>query len=88
MQILVTECPINYGQCIPDDDLFGSCHECGNTMPIYTTHYESEIKDSLETVRDPFESNESVFLSIDSRATQRKKGKKPISNRFRTIRDL
>lgn len=45
----------------PDDDLFGSCHECGNTVPIYTAHYESEIKDSLETVSNPFESNESVF---------------------------
>jgi hypothetical protein len=47
----------------PDDDQFGSCHECGNTVPIYTAHYESEIKDSLQTVSNPFESNESVFLS-------------------------
>ena len=57
----------------PDDDQFGSCHECGNTVPIFTAHYESEIKDSLETVRNPFESSESVFLSTDSRSTQRKK---------------
>ena len=57
----------------PDDDQFGSCHECGNTVPIYTAHYESEIKDSLQTARDPFESNESVFLSTDSRATTRRK---------------
>lgn len=42
-------------------------------MPIYTAHYESEIKDSLETVQNPFESSESVFLSIDSRATTRRK---------------
>ena len=42
-------------------------------MPIYTAHYESEIKDSLETVTNPFESNESVFLSTDSRATTRRK---------------
>ena len=53
-------------------------------MPIYTAHYESEIKDSLETVNNPFESNESVFLSTDSRATQRRKNKgKPRSKRFR-----
>jgi hypothetical protein len=57
----------------PDDDQFGSCHECGNTVPIYTAHYESEIKDSLETVQDPFENSESVFLSTDSRATTRRK---------------
>jgi hypothetical protein len=59
----------------PDDDLFGSCHECGNTVPIYTAHYESEIKDSLETVNNPFESSESIFLSTESRREQRRKGK-------------
>jgi hypothetical protein len=37
-------------------------------------HFESEIKDSLETVKIPFET-ESIFLSTDSRATQRRKGK-------------
>ena len=42
-------------------------------MPIYTAHYESEIKDSLETVNSPFESNESVFISTDTRATTRRK---------------
>ena len=57
----------------PDDDQFGSCLECGNTVPIYTAHYESEIKDSLQTVSNPFESNESVFPSTDSRATTRQK---------------
>ena len=35
--------------------------------------YESEIKDSLEIVQDPFESNESVFISTDTRATTRRK---------------
>jgi len=60
----------------PDDDQFGSCHECGNTLPIYTAHYESEIKDSLETVNNPFEGNEPIFLSTESRREQRRKGKK------------
>lgn len=34
---------------------------------------EPEIKDSLETVSNPFESNESVFISTDTRATTRRK---------------
>ena len=59
----------------PDYDQFIQCHECGNIFPIYEAHFESEIKDSLETVNNPFE-NESIFLSTDSRATQRRKGKK------------
>lgn len=45
----------------PDDDHFSSCHECGNTVPIYTARYESEIKDSLEVVQDPFESGRISF---------------------------
>ena len=43
---------------------------------MYEAHFESEIKDSLETTNNPFEGNESIFLSTDSRATQRRKGKK------------
>ena len=46
-----------------------------NVFPIHKTHFESEIKDSLETTDNPFE-NESVFLSTESRATQRRKGKR------------
>ena len=45
--------------------------------------FESKIKDSVETTDNPFE-NESTFLSTDSRATQRRKGKKPRSKRFKT----
>jgi hypothetical protein len=60
----------------PDYDQFIQCYECGNVFPIYETHFESEIKDSLETTNNPFENSESIFLSTDSRATQRRKGKK------------
>ena len=58
----------------PDYDQWCQCHECGTIYPIHETHFEPKIKDSLETVNNPFE-NESIFLSTDSRATQRKKGK-------------
>lgn len=55
----------------PDDNQFLSCYECGNTFPIYETHFESKIKDSVETTDNPFE-NESTFLITDIRATQRR----------------
>lgn len=55
------------------DELFLSCYECGTTFPIHQTHFEGKIKDSVETTDDPFE-NESIFLSTDSRAKQRRKG--------------
>ena len=58
----------------PDYDDFVQCHECGNVFPIYEAHFESEIKDSLETTANPFEGNESIFLSTDSRKEQRRKG--------------
>jgi len=63
--------------------MFVQCYSCGNIFPIYETHFESEIKDSLETFNNPFE-NESTFLSIDSRKEQRRKGKKPRSKRLKT----
>jgi hypothetical protein len=59
----------------PDYDQFIQCWECGNIFPIYQSYPESEIKDSLETVQTPSE-NESIFVSTESRATQRRKGKK------------
>lgn len=65
----------------PDYDDFVQCYECGNVFPIHETHFESKIKDSVETTDNPFE-NESVFLSTESRATQRRKGKKH-KNRFK-----
>jgi hypothetical protein len=59
----------------PDYDDFIQCYVCGNVFPIYEAHFESEIKDSLETTDNPFEGNESIFLSTDNRATQRRKSK-------------
>ncbi len=62
-------------QKAPDYDQFIQCWECGNIYPIHETHFEPKIKDSLETVNNPFE-NESIFLSTESRKEQRRKGKK------------
>jgi hypothetical protein len=66
----------------PDDDQWLSCYECGNTFPIHQTHFESKIKDSVETTDNPF-NNESTFLSTENRATQRRKGsRKKHKSRF------
>ena len=51
----------------PDYDQFIQCYECGNVFPIYEAHYESQIKDSLETSDNPFEANESHFESTKKR---------------------
>ena len=63
--------------------MFVQCYECGDIFPIYETHFESEIKDSVETIDNPFE-NESTFLSTESRKEQRRKGKRPRSKRLKT----
>src|SRR5688572_32080480 len=55
----------------PYTTLFRS-YECGNTFPIHQTHFESKIKDSVETTDNPF-NNESTFLSTENRATQDRK---------------
>jgi hypothetical protein len=36
---------------------------------------EINKKDSIETISNPFEGDESIFLSTDNRKEQRKKGK-------------
>jgi hypothetical protein len=61
----------------PDYDEFVQCYECGNIYPIYQSYPETEIKDSEETVKTPFE-NESVFTS-----TRKRKRK----NRLRMYQD-
>ena len=65
-----------------DYDLWAQCYQCGDISPLYEAIQEPEIKDSEETIQNPFE-NESIFLSIESRSTQRRKGKKPRSKRFK-----
>lgn len=64
------------GPVAPDDENWLQCWECGGIYAIYQTYPESEIKDSLQTVSNPFEGNESIFLAIETRKEQRKKGKK------------
>lgn len=58
----------------PDHDNWMQCHSCGNVYPIHETYPESEITDSLQTVSNPFESNESIFLTTETRKEQWKKG--------------
>ena len=57
----------------PDYEQWIQCWECGTVYPLHQTFVEPEIKDSLETVQSPFDSNESVFISTDTRATTRRK---------------
>ena len=66
----------------PDDELFLSCYQCLNTFPIHETHFDSKIKDSVQTTDNPF-NNESIFLSTETRKEQRRKGIKRKS-RFHT----
>ena len=58
-----------------DHDQWRQCHECGTVVPIYELEKEATIKDVVETVDNPFDSGID-FLGIDSRASQRRKGKK------------
>jgi hypothetical protein len=51
----------------PDDDKWLSCYECGNTFPAHQTFADSEIKDPLETIGNPFEEHESITMSVSRR---------------------
>jgi hypothetical protein len=49
-----------------DSDQWRQCHECGLIVPIYELEKESQIKDVVETVNNPFDSGTSI-LGIDKR---------------------
>lgn len=67
---------LNKGEPVPPDhDNWLQCQQCGNVYPIYQTYPESEIKDSLETVSNPFENNESIFLSVGKRKLNDRRNK-------------
>ena len=63
----------------PDDDQFMSCYQCGNTFPIYETFADSSIRDSLETVQNPFENETDVFMA----SKKRKYKDRRLSNKYR-----
>ena len=61
----------------PDYDQFIQCWECGNIYPIYQAYPETEIKDSEHTVSNPFESNQSIFMS-----SKKRKYKDRLNNKY------
>jgi hypothetical protein len=56
-----------------DHDQWRQCHECGLIVPVYELQKESEIKDVVETVENPFDIAKNEFLGIDSRASAKKR---------------
>ena len=59
----------------PDDEQFFRVIIVVIPFRIHETHFDSKIKDSVETTSNPFD-NDSTFLSTDSRTTQRMNAKK------------
>lgn len=61
----------------PDYEELWSLYNVINAVKLYRCMnlYESDIKDSLETINNPFGSNQSIILGDDNRATQLKKRK-------------
>ena len=51
------------------------CHSCGNIYPIFQTYPESEIRDTLQTVTNPFEEQASIFLSVGRRKVKDRRNK-------------
>jgi len=63
------------GEPIPaDHDQWRQCHECGLIVPVYELQKESEIKDVVSTVENPFDEG-TAFLGVDSRKLSKKKRK-------------
>jgi hypothetical protein len=55
-----------------DKDNWKQCLDCGTIYPVYELEKESQIKDVVETVDNPFDIGKS-FLGIDSRKARKKR---------------
>ena len=58
-----------------DYDQWRQCHECGLIIPIYELQKESEIKDVVETVENPFDIAKNEFLGTDSTISAKKRSR-------------
>jgi hypothetical protein len=52
------------------------CETCGWLCPIYEVEKEATIKDSVQTIDNPFDQGKFYVESIESRASQTKKRRK------------
>jgi hypothetical protein len=58
------------GETIPfDHDQWRQCHDCGLIVPVYELEKETEIKDVVETVNNPFDVAKDSFLGVDKRTS-------------------
>lgn len=55
----------------PDDENWMQCHSCGEIYPIHETYPESEIKDTLETVTNPFEEQAIYYIVYWPKKTEK-----------------
>ncbi len=57
----------------PDYENRLQCAKCSWVCPIYEVEHESTIEDSIQPSDNPFDNAQGQVLSVDSRATQRRK---------------
>jgi len=50
------------GESAPSDyDLWGQCHVCRTTYPIYEAKLESKLQDFVETTSNPFDQGQNII---------------------------
>jgi hypothetical protein len=70
-----------------DHDQWRQCHECGLIVPIYELQKESQIKDVVETIDNPFDIGTS-FLGIDKRTSVGGKNARKKRERQKQLDDI
>lgn len=69
------------GKPIPvDHDVWKMCYKCGNVYGLHEVAQESDIRNTVETLDSPFESNQSEILGANPRRTSRE-GKRLMDKR-------
>jgi hypothetical protein len=70
-----------------DHDQWRQCNECGLIVPIYELQKESQIKDVVETIDNPFDIGTS-FLGIDKRTSVGGKNARKKRERQKQLDDI
>jgi hypothetical protein len=71
-----------------DNPLWKQCHECGLIVPVYELQKESQIKDVVETVENPFDIAKNEFLGIDKRTSVGGKNARKKRERQKELDDI
>lgn len=70
----------------PDFDQFLNCPDCSNVIAIHEVEKEASIKDTVETVDNPFDQGKDIIVGAHEKITRKTMSKRARKGRRRSLR--